>query len=239
MRYADGWDQGDADLIAAVLDGDRFVFNEPGNANLDKDAFIRLMQPYIGHPGVDSIDNQYFVGDDEIIEIYQAWGFGGTSEENPVVEVDVFTVHDGVITSIRSMYGSEFVSSRTGIEGAEEVVAAYESAWSSGDASEVRTLYADDAVRLQPLTGARSEGAEEIARDASERFARHPDLSVSVVDPYVFMSADTLAQTYGSMYTFGDGSTCKVLVLLELNEAGEITTERVYFDTATLGSCAH
>ena len=58
-----------------------------------------------------------------------------------------------------------------------------------------------------------------------------------VVEPYVFSSADTLAQTYGAMLSLDNDSTCKVLVLLEPDEAGEITNERVYFDTETLGSC--
>lgn len=238
LQYENGWAQGDADSIAAVLDDDRFVFNEPGNKNLDKSEFMSLMEPFIGNTSVDSIDHRYFVGDDEVIHVQQAWGFGGgTSETNPVVEVDVFTVRDDAIISIRSMYGAEFVAEHAGIEGAEEAVAAYESAWSSGDASEVEGLYADDAVRSEPLYGIDSQGVEEIARTASERFARHPDTRMRVVEPYVFSSADTLAQTYGAMFVLENGSACRVLVLLEPDEAGAITNERVYFDTETLGSC--
>ncbi len=238
LQYQDGWAEGDASSIAAVLDDDRFVFNEPGNTDLDEDEFMSLMAPFIGNPSVETIDRRYFVGDDEIIEVSQTWGFGGgTSEANPVVEVDVFTVRDGAIVSIRSMYGAEFVAQWAGVEGAEEAVAAYESAWSSGDASEVEGLYADDAVRSQPLYGIDSQGVEEIAQTASGFFARHPDTLMRVVEPYVFSSADTLAQTYGAMFSLDHDSTCKVLVLLEPDEAGEITNERVYFDTETLGSC--
>ncbi len=238
LQYEDGWAAGDASSIAAVLDDDSFVFNEPGNPNLDEDGFMTLMEPFIGNPSVEAIDHRYFVGDDEVIQVQQAWGFGGgTSEENPVVEVDVFTVRDGAIVSIRSMYGAEFITRWAGVEGAEEAVAAYESAWSSGDVSEVEGLYADDAVRSQPLYGIDSQGVDEIAQTASGFFARHPDTLMRVVEPYVFSSADTLAQTYGAMFSLDHDSTCKVLVLLEPDEAGEITNERVYFDTETLGSC--
>ena len=241
LQYEDGWVQGDADSIAAVLDDDRFVFNEPGSTNLDKDEFMSLMEPFIGNTSVDSVDHRYFVGDDEVIHVQQAWGFGGgTSETNPAVEVDVFTVRDDAITSIRSMYGAEFVARVAGVEwarGAEEAVAAYESAWSSGDASEVAGLYADDAVRSEPLYGIDSQGVDEIARTASERFARHPGTMMRVVEPYVFVSADTLAQTYGAMFVLENDSACKVLVLLEPDASGAITNERVYFDTETLGSC--
>jgi ketosteroid isomerase-like protein len=240
LQYEDGWAEGDADGIAAVLDDDRFVFNEPGNTNLDEDEFMSLMEPFIGNPSVEAIDQRYFVGDDEIIQVSQAWGFGGgTSEENPVVEVDVFTVRDGAIVSIRSMYGAEFVARWAGVEGAEEAAAAYESAWSSGDASEVAGLYADDAVRSQPLFGIDSQGANEIAQTASGFFARHPDTLMRVVEPYVFSSADTLAQTHGAMFSLDNDSMCKVLVLLETDESGAIANERVYFDTETLGSCDH
>lgn len=238
LQYLDGWAEGDASSIAAVLDDDSFVFNEPGNTDLDEDEFMSLMEPFIGNPSVDAIDHRYFVGDDEIIEVSQTWGFGGgTSEENPVVEVDLYTVRDGAIVSIRSMYGAEFVARWAGVEGAEEAVAAYESAWSSGDASEVEGLYADDAVRSQPLYGIDSQGVDEIAQTASDLFARHPDTLMRVVEPYVFSSADTLAQTYGAMFSLDNDSTCKVLVLLEPDESGAIANERVYFDTETLGSC--
>jgi ketosteroid isomerase-like protein len=238
LQYEDGWAQGDAESIATVLDDDRFVFNEPGSTNLDKDEFMSLMDPFIGNTSVDSTDLRYFVGDDEVIQVQQAWGFGGgTSETNPVVEVDVFTVGDGAIISIRSMYGAEFVAEHAGIEGAEEAVAAYESAWSSGDVSQVAGLYADDAVRSQPLYGIDAQGADEIARAASEHFVRHPDTVMRVVEPYVFSSADTLAPTYGAVFVLENGSACEVLVLLEPDASGAITNERVYFDAETLGSC--
>ena len=95
LQYLDGWAEGDPSSIAAVLDDDSFVFNEPGNTDLDEDEFMSLMEPFIGNPSVDAIDHRYFVGDDEIIEVSQTWGFGGgTSEENPVVEVDLYTVHE-------------------------------------------------------------------------------------------------------------------------------------------------
>ena len=58
-----------------------------------------------------------------------------------------------------------------------------------------------------------------------------------VVEPYVFSSADTLAQTYGAMFSLDNDPKCKVLVLLEPDESRAIANERVYFDTETLGSC--
>lgn len=242
LRYEEGWTDGDAERIASFLDDDGFVFNEPRSVNLDKDEFMDLMRPFIGDPDVASTDIHYFVGDDEVVSVAQAWGFGGgTSAENPVVEVDVFTVSDDEITSLRSMYGAQFVRRWAGVEGAEDAVAAYASAWSSGDVSAVAALYADGAARSEPLYGDRQQGTDEIAREAQARFDRHPDLSLDIVEPYVFASADTLGQTFGAMFAVGDGEgdglTCKVLVLLEPNEAGEIVGEEVYFHTETLGSC--
>lgn len=238
LSYEDGWTQGDFDLIASHLDEDEFVFNEPDAVNLDKDEFMGLMFPFIGNPQVGSTDLHLFVGDDEVVMVSQAWGFGGgTSEQNPVVEVDVFTVSDGAITSIRSMYEAEFVFRFTGLEGAEESMTAYASAWSSGDSSQVVALYADDAIRSEPLSGIRLGGIDEIGRDADERFAQRPGRSVTIVEPYVFTSADALPQTFGAMFAVGSGSTCRQLVLVETNEAGEIRHERVYLHTETLGSC--
>jgi hypothetical protein len=58
-----------------------------------------------------------------------------------------------------------------------------------------------------------------------------------VVEPYVFSSADKLAQTYGAVFVLENGSACVVLVLLEPDASGAITNERVDFDAETLGSC--
>ena len=236
--YDDGWIRGDFDLIASFLDDDEFVFNEPGAVNLDKDGFMALMRPFVGNPSVDAADVHYFVGDDEVIWVGQAWGFGGgTSEKNPVVEVDVFTVRNGAILALRSMYGAEFVRRLTGVEGAAETMAAYASAWSSGDPSEVESLYVDDAVRVEPLSDRRLQGADEIVQAARERFARQPDPSIDVVEPYVFTSADTLPQTFGAMFVVDGDPSCKVLVMLEPSESGQIAREHVYPHTETLEAC--
>jgi len=92
-------------------------------------------------------------------------------------------------------------------------------------------------VLIRTLPGIDAQGVDEIARTASEFFARHPDTVMRVVEPYVFSSADTLARTFGAMFVLENGSACRVLVLLEPDESGAIANERVHFDTETLGSC--
>lgn len=235
--YEDSWTVGDADLLASFL-ADDFVFNEPQSRDLDKDAFLALMRPMIGSEWLGTDDLHYFVGADEVVSVAKVWGFGGATEMAPIVEVDALGVHGGAISSIRAMYGAEFVWQHAGVRGAEELAEAYGAAWSSGDAARVEALYAPGAVRTTPLLGTRLQGADEIAGVARERFTARPDLSVAVVQPYVFSSADSLTRTVGAEYVVGDDQSCRVLVMLEPDEGGTIAAERVYVHAEAVESCS-
>lgn len=78
----------------------------------------------------------YFPGSDDLLEVYQTAEFGGATEDSPLVEVDLFTVRDGKITSLRSMYGVDTLG-KFGKLLPTESISAYAAAWSSGDAKQV------------------------------------------------------------------------------------------------------
>jgi hypothetical protein len=230
----------DLEGLAALLT-DEFVFNEPRTVNASKEAYLAIMEPYIANPDWDSgqVDLRFLVGGDEYLEAYQTWGFGGATEESPLVEVDLIVVRDGEITSIVSMYGVDMFRQFGGII-LTELMDAYVTGWSSGDPGQVEALYAETAVRVEALYGVELEGSTEIARYATGFFQRHGDAVLRIVEPFVFgRGGDTWDPNVGAVFSLVDAAGCSVefAVLLEGDASGAVTSERVYYNLDTIQAC--
>lgn len=237
-QYAAAWDAQDLAGLAATL-ADDFVFNEPGKVNLSKAEYLDFMEPFVSQEIEHGVtDFRVLLGGNDLLESHLDWGFGGATEENPLVEVDMLTIRDGGITSIRSLYGAE-VFERYGRAVPTELAYTYLAAWSSGDAAQVEALYAETALRSEPLYETEQEGRARIGRYAAAFFQQHAGYQLSIVEPYVFSDGDLADPNIGVLLSLVDGSGCAVeyAVLLEGDDSGAITSERVYYDLDSIQAC--
>ena len=239
-EYDAAWESNDLEALAAIL-ADEFVFNEPLTVNAFKQEYLAKMEPFITDPDWDSgeVNVRFLVGSDEFIQSYQTWGFGGATEESPLVEVDLIVVRDGKMTSIVSMYGADILQ-RYGEPVPIELMDAYVAAWSSGDPAQVEALYAETAVRAEALYGVELQGSTEIARYATGFFQRHGDAALMIIEPFVFgRGDDTWEPNIGAVFSLVNAAGCSVefAVLLEGDASGAITSERVYYNLNTIQTC--
>jgi ketosteroid isomerase-like protein len=234
-EYEASWDAHDLEAFGAFLSDEEFLFVEPGRRIGSKEVFIGFMAPFLTDPEhVGATGRRFHVGDAELIEPYLTWGFGGATEGDPLVQVDLFSVRDEKITSIQALYGADLLRRYLGVD-PTDLIRRYEAAWSSGDVGLVDALYADDAVRGESLYRIELRGSEAIARDAAAFLQRHPGVSATLIEPYVFGDA----ATGGGTLRLADDTGCDIeyTVLLETDEAGLITRERVYYDIAAITRC--
>lgn len=234
------WESNNLEALAATL-ADEFVFNEPLTVNAFKQEYLAKMEPFITRPDWDSgeVNLRFLVGSDDFIQSYETWGFGGATEESPLVEVDLFVVRDGKITSIVSMYGADILQ-RYGEPVPIELMDAYVAAWSSGDPAQVEALYAETAVRGEALYGVELQGNTEIARYATGFFQRHGGAALTIIEPFVFgRGDDTWEPNVGAVFSLVNAAGCSVefAVLLEGDASGAITSEQVYYNLNTIQTC--
>jgi hypothetical protein len=98
--YEATWDEHDLQGFTDFLSDEGFVFVDMGHRLDGKQAFVDFMSPFLTDPEhVGASDRRFHVGADELIEPYQTWGFAGATEDDPLVQVDLFGVREGTITS--------------------------------------------------------------------------------------------------------------------------------------------
>jgi ketosteroid isomerase-like protein len=233
--YEATWETGDLDAFADYLADDGFEFIEPASHITSKQGFIDFMGQYVidpDHGG--ALNARIHVADGEVVESYLGWGFGPFTEDNPVVEVDLFTVANGAIRSLHSMYDPALSRLVYGVDPAE-LVHAYASAWSSGDLNQLRSVYTADATRVEGLYRIELEGIDEITRHAAAFLDRHPGATWTIVDPFIFTSG----QLSGAVFTLAEPNGCEIemTVVVEMDDAGLISAERVYHDIAGIRAC--
>lgn len=233
--YEAAWDAGDLEAFAAYLSDGEFEFFEPASHIRSKQGFIDFMRPFFAsHTQGNATGRRFFSGDDEVVESYLGWGFGPFTEDNPVVEVDLFTIEDNEITSLHAMYDPAVSRLIYGVD-PTDLVTAYGVAWSSGDPDRLLPLYAEDARRTEGLYGIELEGVDQITRHAEAFFTRHPDASWTIVEPYIFTSGILS----GAVFVFEEPDGCSIgtAVVTEMDDAGRITDERIYHDIAAIEEC--
>jgi ketosteroid isomerase-like protein len=234
LDYEAAWEAHDPDAIGALLADDGFVFREPGRELPSKQRFLEFMTPYVESAVIGGTEPRVFVGSDAVVEAYETWGFGGATETAPVVEADLLTVQGDRIGAIEALYGAGFLAA-TGLEDATSLLRTYEAAWSATDPFAVEDLYAETAVRSEPLFGVELRGRTEIGRYAAGFHLRHPGVELSILEPYLFGDGDRLS---GAVFrSVADGCETQHVVLFETDDDGSITRERVYSDPATIVEC--
>lgn len=232
--YEATWGDHDLEAFSDYIAGEGFVFLDMGHRLDSKAAFIDFMKPFLTDPEhIGAIDNRFHLGEGELVESYRTWGFAESNEDDPLVEVDLFEVADGTITSIRSMYGLDLVKQYIGVDWTE-TADRYVAAWTSGDIAQIESLYTDATVREEPLFGERLEGGAAIAAQAIDLLDRH-QAPPELVEPYVF--ADD--RMIGAVFALTDDAGCRIeyTALAEPDAAGTITSERVFYDVGLIQEC--
>lgn len=202
-------------------------------------------------------DHQVLMGNPTALQWVPFWGMtlpgsGGVpyefTEDEPYIEVDLFEMDGDRIGYL--LIFMDLVTARKGfgdlpaLDGS--VQERYAAAWTSGDRDAVAGLYADDATRRDGLAGVDAAGIDAIVAEAGRWFEALPDATwrvrVSFAEPGVPQQVGEPAERYGDQAgaVFGlvhDACTVDIGILLDLDDNGAITQERVYYDPATLRAC--
>ncbi len=167
------------------------------------------------------------------------------TQEHPVVEVDWIQANGDKISNWTLFYGLDFleelkIPSADRLTKVKSLLAAYQSAWSSGNANTVASLYSDDAVREDTLFMEKQLGKNEIRDYAKSFFAWYPgaqwNLSLS------FAEGNGSDQITGGLYTIKvpdvNGSDCEIKVAVLFHTADDlITGETLFYQPQSLITC--
>lgn len=235
-RYEAAWAAHDLDAISPLL-AEGLHFREPGREISSKERFLSFMAPYVADPDVGSTEPRFFVGVDEVLVVYETWGFAGITPASPVVEADLLRVREARITAIDAMYGATFLE-MTGLTVPTELIDAHRAAW-TGDPALIEDLYVPEATRSESLYAVDQQGREAIADFGEAWSGRHPEVALTIEEPFVFGNGSESAPVVGALLRLTDEQGCEVplAVLLDGDGRGQVAGERVLYDLRAIVDC--
>lgn len=120
-------------------------------------------------------------------------------------------------------------------DAAIDLGARWSAAWTAHDASAVRDLYGDEAVRYDEFAGS-PRSPDEAAAWATELFTAYPDLAVTVDGTFAGGLGPAVLADFTT--TVNDAPcTIRVGVIWTVSNDLEIQQERVHYDPTTLVDC--
>ena len=123
----------------------------------------------------------------------------------------------------------------TEADAATDLAARWSTAWSGHDAAAVQALYADTGVRHDEYAGA-PRSPDDVGAWATQLFAAYPDLTVTVDEAFSSGVGPAVVADF-TMTVNGAPCTVRVGAVWTIDSNGQIETENVYYDPATLVAC--
>jgi ketosteroid isomerase-like protein len=242
-RNTAAWEKSADAVLALYADDVRFTDLLAGWQDEPRATLEQMVREYVGIPGLGGSPSSYFVDATGGVDSYDGWGLGDSTEANPIHEVDVFETGDGLLTSMHTVYDVRSLAHIIGrpvadLADMQSLIQGYADAWSSGEPSSVAERYAEEASRTDALWGDSAEGRQAISDAAARWFTSYPG-AVWQVDT-VFGDGPGEVMN-GGLFTvrLAEPDACDLgaAVVLEMNEAQKIVTERVYWELDSLIRC--
>lgn len=151
------------------------------------------------------------------------------------LQADVLADHGEATVRIIGFGASRAVDVSDQVATARAILTQFEEAWRRADQGVIGALYTDDAVRHDAYVG-ELRGAEAVGDWMGRLLASFPD--VEVIPEGLYASGSGPALTYRlSMTTDGTACEMRMASVFDVNEAGEVGHEYVYYDPDTLLAC--
>jgi hypothetical protein len=242
---------GDLELFQAVFTDD-IVLND----ETFKDEVVgieRVVRTYnnikVLFPNLQGVNRVWFIGSEEILLVIDLWNLNlygyPFTQDDPLEEVDLWKIHDNHIWLWDMFYGLDSLqalgnSNNKRVEEIPSLLNAYGSAWSSKNTRKVKSLYAVEAVRDDPIFGKYLEGRNAIVSDAQVFFSKFPLAQWKL--GLAFGDGNGTAPITGGVWELSvigsEGEMCDVRMAVTLKTVnGKIVSENVYYEPNSLISC--
>lgn len=242
----DAWNSHDIETIRSIFTVD--IVHDDGDSYFKGIDEVSEMAAtvFIFFPELGNRVTQIFIGDGECLGVYEYWNLelGGVqyTQAAPAIEVDLFEIRDARIAYWTLFDGLATIERRRSadkehLKGARDLLESYTAAWSSGDANKVSPLYAQGAVRKDPVFHERQEGREQIRAFAEAFFNWYPNVEWELSLAYNghVDGLPAAGATY-SIHTGEDECAISAAVILVMGEGG-IVDETIYYDADSLMKC--
>lgn len=237
-----GWTERDAEAILALYGDDaRFTDLAGGLRDAPRSAIETMVRGSLTRwPDLEDGTVSYFTDPIGGIESVEFWGLMGSTESDPLREVDEFATRDGLITSQHTMYevgtlGHIGRGSPEAFAAMRALVQAYADAWSSDDPTSVGALYEETASRTDRMLGETNAGRQQISDAAARRFKAFPGAAWRI--DQVFGDGETLGGLLIVRLAGSAACELRAAVVLERSDSAMIVAERLFWDPSSLVRC--
>lgn len=216
-----------------------------------KDEIIRLFISVASvGPKWASKFKDYYIAKGEGLSVSDLYNLGLGDQAftlaDPLIEVDRLQMRDSLFTNWTIFYGLDSlekiknVAPTERLQQARSVLAAYASAWSTGDPVTVAELYTNEAIREDTLFGEQQEGRKAIQTYAGSFFTWYPGARWTL--SLGFGEGQGESPITGGLFSIRvtdlTGKPCEVkaAVLLQSSE-NQVIHESVFYEPDSLISC--
>jgi hypothetical protein len=237
-HFADAWSSGDPETMrglytedvhlssgSVVLDGVEAMVELAGGQLEGSTGFrVAIVDTYLGSAGGLVVDEATYSATDPLIDL----------------ELHVFTTRGDRIATWELLIDPTRTHDYRFTEVDAALLAAYATAWSSGDPEAVAALYAGSATREDALFVDTAVGPAAITEAAARLFDRSgsPAARWELLQGFAEPGRSTTAGLFAIKGSGPDGKACDVRAGVVLEAAdGAITRERIWYEPASLVAC--
>lgn len=239
-------DDADAEAIqefveAAYSPSIEFHDESMGDDKAGHDDVTRMYETFLAYFGDADIEwASPLLGDTTALSVIEFWnmalGRHEFTESEPLVEVDLIEIEADRVGSVVLFYDLASLrrirGERPQLDGSLQDE--YVTAWATAAPTALRSLYAEGALRHDGLADDEFSGVDAIVAEAERWSTALPEATWTVRLAF----GEPSGQQAGAVIDIDQqGCTVVVGVLLDLDEEGLISLERLHYDPETLRTC--
>jgi hypothetical protein len=242
--HNDAWNKHDTNLMRQLY-ADDIVFYQDGNTpNFNNaDSLVAAFEQSLHeNPKIANRLADTFIGRGQGFANFENWNVDtqlGFTEQNPESTYEWYTLRDGKISVWWFFYDSKYYAAQ-GSSLDSSPLLSYETAWSSGNAKTVASLYDPKVVRTDSLFGYDQQGSFAVKAFATNFFTWYPGMRLELLQSFkLFDSNPVMAGgVYAIHVSDKAGKPCDVraIILLEIPQ-DKITKEWVFYNADSLIAC--
>jgi ketosteroid isomerase-like protein len=247
----DAWNVRDTQALRQFYHPDAEMYDRTfGDHGVGIDAIVGIMNGMnVAVPKWKAVSSDWYIGKDGGLSVDPLWdlSIGGHAftQGDLLMDVDWMQTQNSLVSVWTVFYGLDAMGkmgmiSMDRMTQSKSQLAAYEAAWSGGNAKVVSSLYASEAVREDSLFGETQNGQAAISSFAKSFFAWYPSAPWRLTVAFGEGQGD--AAMVGGLFDIlvkdSSGQPCAVKagVLLQA-DSGKITHETIYYQPDSLIQC--
>jgi ketosteroid isomerase-like protein len=239
--HIDAWNKHDINLLRQLYTDDIVLYyegNTPNNNGIDS-VVANDVGALSENPQLAGRLDDTYIGRAQGFGIFENWNVEGFNEQNPAIKYNWFTLQDGKMSEWWQFRDAVYYG-KQGLTFDFTPLKYYETAWSSGDAEKVASLYNPQVVRQDTLFGENQQGSTAVKEFATNFFAWYPGVRLELLKSFELFLSDPVMEggVYAIHVSDKAGKPCDVraIILLEVPQ-DKITKEWVFYNADSLIAC--